>query len=68
MIAILRRMVVAALTPPVEPEAGTIAVRSYTRKRASNPKREAVLADLRALREQARSVPTESASQAVRHG
>ena len=42
--------------------AASVPVRGYTRKPPANPKREAVLADLRALRA-ARSVPTEQVIQ-----
>jgi hypothetical protein len=72
MLNALRRILSGALTPPPVRSIPTdeqladalklVRVQSYTRKPPTNPKREAVLADLRALRA-ARSVPTEQVIQ-----
>lgn len=51
MIAALRRAFAAALTPPPPPENapdGKVPVRSYTRRKPTNAKREALHAQLRA--------------------
>jgi hypothetical protein len=61
----------APVPPPTMEELadalGLQRVESYTRRPPSNPKREAVLADLRALRA-ARSVPTEGQASSCSSG
>lgn len=68
MIALIRRALVAAITPPPVPAAdapGLVRVKSYTRKPPVNAKREALHAamglDLSAFRA-SRSIPTEGHS------
>jgi hypothetical protein len=48
MIALIRRALSAALTPPSEPSRDEVTVRSYTRRKPVNAKQEALHAQLRA--------------------